>query len=495
MDREQLDDEQELAPGDVARRALSGAVLLGARGVVLRVLGLVGNIALARMLVPEQFGIVAFGATFLTFAGFLSDAGLAAGLIRRAEQPTKRELEAVLALQLAGTGAVALLVTVVAMVAGAVNRDWAQIGQVTAVMVASLPISALRTPGTIVLERRLEYRPLALVEVVDAAAYFGWAIGTVALGWGVWGLATAMLVRALVGTVTMLAVSPVRYLRPRWDVSAVRTVLRFGVQYQLVSFANVLRDEGLNLGTAALVGVHVLGLWSLSEKLLVVPFLLFTSLWRVSFPAMSRLIAGGVDVRETIRRGISIGLVMTGALLAPLVAAADVGVPALFGEKWAPAAAVIPWASAGLMFSGPVSTAAAGYLYAVGDAGRVLRSLLYQTAARFAVVFPLLTVIGVQAHGVAWLVACVVETVVLARGVRRHLDVSLYPHLVGPSLVAAVAAASGWALSRVLGESVLSALTAALAALVVYTAGLALAQRPALKDAWLLAGRGRAKPA
>ncbi|HEX8004624.1 MAG TPA: oligosaccharide flippase family protein [Mycobacteriales bacterium] len=488
MDREPLPDEQEMAPGDVARRALSGAVLLGARGVVLRALGLVGNIALARMLVPEQFGIVAFGATFLTFAGFLSDAGLAAGLIRRPEPPTRRELEAVLALQLAGTAAVAVLVALI-------GAPFGLIGQVTAVMVASLPIGGLRTPGTIVLERRLDYRPLAFVEVVDSVAYFGWAIGTVALGWGVWGLATAMLARALGGTVTMLLVSPVRSLRPRWDVSAVRTVLRFGVQYQLVSFANVLRDEGLNLGTAALVGVHVLGLWSLSEKLLVVPFLLFTSLWRVSFPAMSRLVSSGVDVRETIRRGISLGLVMTGALLVPLVAAADVGVAALFGEKWAPAAAVIPWASAGLMFSGPVSTAAAGYLYAVGDAGRVLRSLLYQTAARFAVVFPLLPLIGVQAHGVGWLVACVVETVVLARGVRRHLDVPLYPRLVAPTLVAFVAAAAGWSLSHAMGESVLSALTAAGVSLVVYGAGLALVQRAALRDAWLLAGRGRAKAA
>src|SRR4051794_27740893 len=101
-----LVDEQDMAPGDVARRALSGAVLLGARGVLLRALGLVGNILLARMLVPRQFGVVAFGATFLTFAGFLSDAGLAAGLIRRPNAPTKRELEAVLALQLAGTAAV-----------------------------------------------------------------------------------------------------------------------------------------------------------------------------------------------------------------------------------------------------------------------------------------------------------------------------------------------------------------------------------------------------
>lgn len=483
MDQEPL-DEQVLAPGDVAKRALSGAVLLGFRGIVVRALGLLGNVVLARLLVPEQFGIVTFGWTFLNFAGFLSDAGLAAGLIRRPEAPSRHELQAVLALQLAGTTALALLVAIVA-------APFGLIGQVTAVMAASLPLSALRTPAAIMLERSLTYRPLAFTEVADSLAYFAWAVTTVALGWGVWGLATAMLARALAGTGTMLAMSPVRVLRPRWDVGAIRVVLRFGVQYQLVAFANVLRDEGLNLGTAAIVGVHVLGLWSLSEKLLVVPFLVFTSLWRVSFPAMSRLVASGVDVRDTMRRGITIGLVVTGALLAPLVASADVGVPAVFGERWEPAAAAIPWASLGLMISGPVSTAAAGYLYAVDDARRVLRALLLQTAARFAVVFPLLSTLGVQAHGIGWLVACVVETAVLASGVRRALDIPIYPQLVGPTAVAIVSAGAGWVVSQALGESVRSALTAAGVAFVVYAAGMALAQRAALGDAWRLVSRGR----
>jgi O-antigen/teichoic acid export membrane protein len=478
-----LVDEADLAPGDVARRALSGAVLLGARGVLLRIVALVGQVILARMLVPRQFGIVAFGNTFLTFAGFLSDAGLAAGLIRRATAPTRRELEAVLALQVAGTAGVALLVA-------AIGTPFGLIGRVTAVMVASLPISALRTPGAILLERRLHYRPLALVEIADSVFYFAWAIVTVKLGWGVWGLATAMLARSVGGTTVMVMVSPVRALRPRWDIAAVRSVLAFGVRYQIVALANVARDEGLNLGTYSLIGVSGLGLWALAEKLLVVPFLLFTSLWRVSFPAMSRLVSSDVDVRETIRRGISIGLVLTGMLLAPLVAAAHVGVPVIFGERWGAAAAVIPWASFGLMFSGPVSTAAAGYLYAVGDASCVLRSLVYQTIARFALVFPLLPVIGVQAHGVGWLVACVVETWVLSGGVRRYLDIRMVPPLVVPTLVATVAAASGWALSLVLGETVVSAVSAAALAFVVYVGGLALVRAEALRDAWDLGSRG-----
>jgi superfamily II DNA helicase RecQ len=63
---------------------------------------------------------------------------------------------------------------------------------------------------------------------------------------------------------------------------------------------------------------------------------------------------------------------------------------------------------------------------------------------------------------------------------------------VGPTAVAVVAAGTGWAASQALGENVASALAAAGVALVVYAAGMVLAQRRALADAWGLVTRGRA---
>ena len=66
------------------------------------------------------------------------------------------------------------------------------LGQVTTVIVACLPLGAFRAPAYILYERRLNYRPMAIVEVVETSVYYVWAIATISIGWGVWGLATAV---------------------------------------------------------------------------------------------------------------------------------------------------------------------------------------------------------------------------------------------------------------------------------------------------------------
>ena len=66
----------------------------------------------------------------------------------------------------------------------------------------SLPLLALRAPHAIALERELRYAARSRRWTSpNPWSYYGWAIGAVWLGWGVWGLASAAVVRALTGSV------------------------------------------------------------------------------------------------------------------------------------------------------------------------------------------------------------------------------------------------------------------------------------------------------
>ena len=71
-------------------------------------------------------------------------------------------------------------------------------------MVSALPITALRTPTEITLERQLTYGPLAIVDIVEVVSYYSWSIPGVLLGAGVWALATGTVVRAACGTAVLL---------------------------------------------------------------------------------------------------------------------------------------------------------------------------------------------------------------------------------------------------------------------------------------------------
>ena len=75
--------EGEMDPTEVRRRATAGALLIAGRTAITQMIALAGNIVLARLLVPDDFGAVAFGATLVTVATFFSDGGMGVALIRR----------------------------------------------------------------------------------------------------------------------------------------------------------------------------------------------------------------------------------------------------------------------------------------------------------------------------------------------------------------------------------------------------------------------------
>jgi peptidoglycan biosynthesis protein MviN/MurJ (putative lipid II flippase) len=150
------------------------------------------------------------------------------------------------------------------------------------------------------------------------------------------------------------------------------------------------------------------------------PYLLFSSLWRVSYPAMARLLAADEPARPMIERWVGLATVATGLVLAPLAGSATAFVPAVFGSQWTDTASGIPCASAGLMIGGPISVATGGYLYAVGDAATPLRATIAHTIMWLLIAFATLPVLGVAAIGIGWGAGSVVDAVVLGRGAVRH---------------------------------------------------------------------------
>ena len=158
-------------------------------------------------------------------------------------------------------------------------------------------------------------------------------------------------------------------------------MLAFGVGFQAVGLAALARNQGVNLVVAAAGGTQLLGFWSLANRLMQVPFWLFMALWRVSYPTMARLRALGEDTRRTVERLARVTALASGATLAPLAASAHYLIPAMFGARWTTAADPLPWASAGLVVAGPISVAAAGYLYSERD----VRTPLYATITNGAV--------------------------------------------------------------------------------------------------------------
>src|SRR4051812_28875743 len=455
---------EPLRPDEVRERAAGGAAVLGARGALIYLLGIGANIALARLLTPRDFGIVALGSVLLVVGTYLTDGGMGAALVRRERAPERIDLEAVAGLQIAVAAGIA---AIGAAAAAAFGRD----GLIVATMLASLPITSARLAPAIVLERELRYRPIAFVDLVEAVTYYTWALAAVALGAGVWGMATAVVVRSLVGVLTMVRVGPVGFVRPRWIWRLVRPILGFGAKLQAAAVVAIVRDQGLNIGIAAIAGVGALGVWSLVYRILQVPVLIVNTAVRVSFPTMARMLEAREDPRPLIERGIGTVAVCMGIVLVGLVGCAPAALPALLGERWAEVPPTLLWSALGLLLSSPVIVSAIGYLYAVERAGTVLWATVWNTAAWFLVTFPLLSVVGAPAVGLGWIPAGIAMTVVVGWRTAQLTGAAIVRAVALPTVAALAAGAAGWAVAASGSETLaLGAAGLVTAELVLFTA-------------------------
>ena len=476
-------DDDQLSTTEVRSRAVTGAVVDALRAIGVRLVRLLGTLVTARLLTPYDFGLVAIGSTVLAFGSFLADGGVGTALIRRREPPTKSELQAMLAFTL---GLDVILVLGIA----AVMLPLGVIGQVTVLIVLYLPAGAYRTPAYILYERRLAYRPMAIVEIVETSVYYVWAIATISIGWGVWGLASAAPVSGLAGTVLLLALIREGRLAPVPSWTKVRSLLGFGFRYQAVGFFELVRDQGVNIVVASFGGVELLGLWSVAWRIIQLPVSLFAALWRVSYPGMSKLVAAGEDVSSTIERVIALVAIGTGLLVAPLAASSSAWINVLIGPQWDKAASAVPPACFAMAFGVPISVALAGYLWAIGAASVPLRATVVSILAMGPLLLPLLPVIGVVAVGLAYVVSAFVESVYFVLAARRTTSFRIGARLAVPVFLATLSGTCGWLVAHWMGPDLAGALLSSAVSVAVFVGGLVVGDRADLADAWSLIRRG-----
>lgn len=411
-------EEERLSASEVKDRASRGVVTMGARGLLTRALGLAGNIVLARMLVPDEFGTLAFGFSILVFANVVSSGGLGASLVRREGTPTRHDLESIFGVQLT---MMLLALAVIASIGAFTGRA----GQLAAVMAISLPIDALRVPGAIMAERALAFGVIARAEIIEMIAYNVAAIAAVAVGFGVWGVAGAAIVRAVAGSVSLVRYQGIGLLRPRWSASFVRENARFGLTFQSVSLVALVRDQGFNFVVAAAGGLAMLGYWTIVTRLLQALVLLFESLWRVSYPAMARLSEVGGDASAVLDRSLRLAALAAGAIVVVLSGTAPALVVTLFGERWHDSAEILPLAGVGALIAGPTAACVAGYLSASKQVGIIVRAASAHTVTLFVLGAPMLIILGPVGLGITWLVGSIVNAGILSRAAGRTARVSV----------------------------------------------------------------------
>jgi O-antigen/teichoic acid export membrane protein len=315
---------------------IRGGLWVGFGFVGQQAIAVVRTLVLARLLTPEDFGLVGL-VTLTLFAGLmLTEFGLDTVLIQRAELPG-RLVHTGWSLMLArGIGLFLLLQLAAPWIAGAFGRPGAE--ALLRVGAVSFPLVCVPAVSSALLLRELRYGRRVLLDAARDVS--GTAVAIVLALWlkNAW----ALLLGLMLGqAVAVFLAWFLHDYRPGWamDREALSTYWEVGRHLYLVGLLTYVVTRADDITVGKLRGVHALGqyqvVFGIAEMLTRG---LSEMLSKAVFPAYTRLAAEGRKLMEAFDEVWSILLLLLLPISGILVVFHATVVALLLGEQWIAAA-------------------------------------------------------------------------------------------------------------------------------------------------------------
>lgn len=296
-------------------------------------------VVLARMLGPDDFGLLAMVTVFTTFSTMLVEGGLGIALVQKGTT-TDDEETSVLLVAIGAAVVLALALWVLAPSIAGFYRQSA-VSEVLRLMVWVLPLSALVVVPNALLSQRLDFRKRALAELVASG---GAAVGALWLAWrghGVWSLAWQAIIGGALRA-AMLWLLTGWWPHGRFRRGAYMPLLRFSSFLLAANILNVLGTRLQSLLIGRYFAPAQLGYYAMAQDTQQAPTQLISSLLnRVGLPAFVKV----ADRPQKLAGALCMSLRVSTFLFMPcMVGIAALALPLvtlLFGRDWAPVAPIL----------------------------------------------------------------------------------------------------------------------------------------------------------
>src|SRR3990167_302799 len=437
-------------------------VTLVSRSFVIQIISTIGFFLLTVFLGRPEIGLFIAVNDLVSILGYFSDIGLAASLIQKKARVTLTDLRTTFTLQ-------QILVVVLLSLSLSLSQflfsyyhvsgssTWLFYSLLTAFFLASL-----KTIPSVVLERQLQFRTLAAVEVAETIIFYLVAVVLAWQGRGVTSYAWAVILRGLIGT------SLIYYLAP-WKIGlaisgdSLRTLLSFGLPYQLNTLMAVVKDRFLNIFLWKIIGADGVGIigWAQTWSQKPLRFIM-DNVTKVTFPAYSRLQHDPQELKKAIEKTLFFISLITFPIVALLATLAPLAVKIIPRySKWE--TALIPLAL--YCFNSAlaaISTPLTNTLNAIGKVKINTYLMIMWTALAWLLTPALALKFGYL--GVAYATAIIaLSSVVPVIIVKRYVDFSLKDSFLKPAVATVIMLSVSIFISNLFINIVISASTFAIA--------------------------------
>lgn len=315
----------------IARKAVSGVGWAYGAFFTDKVLTLATTAILARMLTPDDFGVIAAALLFVALVDAFRDFGVRDALIYTDDGASAADTAFWLIL---GFGASQFLAALaLAPLAIHVVSD-ERIVAVTQVLATVFLINGLGLTHEALLQKQLRFRGRYTADLVATAIKAAVATVLVVGGAGIWSIIAAHLAAAAVRTLARWMILDWRP-RLRFEIEEARTLVRFGTHVFLVGLMGALAARTDHILIAAFLDQRQLAFFFIASR---IPEMLLYQLNSVLTNVLFSLFAAIKEQRELLMRAFFRTLKYSALATVPVgcgfVAVAPELVPVMFGGQW-----------------------------------------------------------------------------------------------------------------------------------------------------------------
>jgi PST family polysaccharide transporter len=317
---------------DVGRRAAQGGAVMTAGEVAKMVLNLASTAILARMLVPEAFGLLAMVWAVVGLAGLFTDLGLGMVTVQRKEI-TEAQVGALFWLNVAAGVVLAVAVAALAPAIAWFYGD-PRLGGIAIALSSVFILGGLAVQHRALLSRQMRFRGLVAIDL--SAAFGGVAVALVlgAAGYGYWALVANVLVSMALTTILSWALCAWRPGLPT-RVAGLGALLSFGGHLTGFTIVNYLARNLDNILIGWWWGPSAVALYDRAYKLLLLPVQrINVPASRVLAPALSHIHQDGRKWARAYCRSTMAILLVGAPASAFCFVFADPIIPLFLGAQW-----------------------------------------------------------------------------------------------------------------------------------------------------------------
>lgn len=294
----------------------------------------VTSLVLARLLAPEDYGVVAIVMVFINLASVFINSGFSSALIQK-KDAEDIDFCTMFFCSLACAAVLYLLLFLGAPLVAHIYKN-PVLKLVLRVYALNIPLSVCQSIQLAYISRHMLFRKTFINSAVNAVVCGAVGIGLAYAGFGVWALVCQGLVGTVANTVVLLFLLP---WRPRllFSKESAKSMLGFGSRVLAAELSATFFAEVRSLVVGAVYSTADLAYYNKGQQ---IPHLITNNLsgimGSVMFPAVANYSDDLHQVKMMTRRGLRVLAYVLVPCMFGLAAVMDPLVVFLFTEKWAP---------------------------------------------------------------------------------------------------------------------------------------------------------------